>query len=521
MFKFIRDMKIRIKLFGMFLVSLSGFIALFLLGYRTLDFVKVNGPIYKNIRAGKDIIADVLPPPKYIIESYLICNHVFFEKYPEDIPEMKKLFRKLQHLKEEYYERQEVWLKELTPGELKTELVELSHNPVEEFFQLVDQEFIPLVLAGESDQARKVLDDKLEPLYEEHRKHIDQVVRLASAANEHYEEDSRRLVSDRIGWMIILEILLICIDIILITRFVRMTTFPLMKLAETAKKISEGDLSGGGIVSDANDETGMLARAIEEMRIALRSTLSGLKDEIDRRKKTEDDLRDARDNLEDKVQERTAELEEANEALHKEIEEHKKLQKRLDTQYRVARFLAEAKAFSDISFSILESAGQNLNWVFGEIWLVDQEAGLLRCFATWYDPVNGLAEFDADSRQRTFSVGEGLPGRAWANKEPVWVTDLSLDSNFLRGKIASLKGLRSGFAFPIRIGDEILGVFSFFSLEIRLPDYEVILMFTALGSQIGQFIERKRAEEDLVKLNQSLESRIVTRTKELNSPIKD
>ena len=515
MFKFIRDMKIRIKLFGMFLVSLSGFIALFLLGYRTLDFVKVNGPIYKNIRAGKDIIADVLPPPKYIIESYLICNHVFFEKYPEDIPEMKKLFRKLQHLKEEYYERQEVWLKELTPGELKTELVELSHNPVEKFFQLVDEEFIPLVLAGELDQARKVLDDKLEPLYEEHRKHIDQVVRLASAANEHYEEDSRRLVSDRIGWMIILEILLICIDIILITRFVRMTTFPLMKLAETAKKISEGDLSGGGIVSDANDETGMLARAIEEMRIALRSTLSGLKDEIDRRKKTEDDLRDARDNLEDKVQERTAELEEANEALHKEIEEHKKLQKRLDTQYRVARFLAEAKAFSDISFSILESAGQNLNWVFGEIWLVDQEAGLLRCFATWYDPVNGLAEFDADSRQRTFSVGEGLPGRAWANKEPVWVTDLSLDSNFLRGKIASLKGLRSGFAFPIRIGDEILGVFSFFSLEIRLPDYEVILMFTALGSQIGQFIERKRAEEDLVKLNQSLESRIVTRTKEL------
>ena len=103
MFRFIRDMKIRIKLFGMFLVSLSGFIVLFLLGYRTLDYVKVNGPIYKNIRAGKDIIADVLPPPKYIIESYLICNHVFFERYPEDIPEMKKLFRKLQRLKEEYY----------------------------------------------------------------------------------------------------------------------------------------------------------------------------------------------------------------------------------------------------------------------------------------------------------------------------------------------------------------------------------------------------------------------------------
>ena len=71
---------------------------------------------------------------------------------------------------------------------------------------------------------------------------------------------------------------------------------------------------------------------------------------------------------------------------------------------------------------------------------MDQEAGLLRCFATWYDPVNGLAEFDADSRQRTFSVGEGLPGRAWANKEPVWVTDLSLDSNFLPGQNSLSQG---------------------------------------------------------------------------------
>src|SRR3989338_7612118 len=190
----------------------------------------------------------------------------------------------MQPLKEEYYERQEVWLKELAPGQLKAELVELSHKPAEEFFRLTDEEFIPLVLAGELDEARKVLDDKLAPLYEKHRKHINQVVLLASAANEHYEEDSRRLVSNRVGWMIILEMLLISVDIVLITRFVRLTTFPLMKLVVTAKKISEGDLSEGGIVSDANDETGILARAIEEMRVALKSTLGGLKDEIDLRK---------------------------------------------------------------------------------------------------------------------------------------------------------------------------------------------------------------------------------------------
>ena len=85
-------MKIRIKLFGDVSCLSVRLYRSFLLGYRTLDFVKVNGPIYKNIRAGKDIIADVLPPPKYIIESYLICNHVFFEKYPGDILGDEKSF---------------------------------------------------------------------------------------------------------------------------------------------------------------------------------------------------------------------------------------------------------------------------------------------------------------------------------------------------------------------------------------------------------------------------------------------
>ena len=43
------------------------------LSFKTLNELKVNGQLYQRIIQGKDLIADVLPPPEYIIESYLLA----------------------------------------------------------------------------------------------------------------------------------------------------------------------------------------------------------------------------------------------------------------------------------------------------------------------------------------------------------------------------------------------------------------------------------------------------------------
>ena len=66
---------------------------------------------------------------------------------------------------------------------------------------------------------------------------------------------------------------------------------------------------------------------------------------------------------------------------------------------------------------------------------------------------------------------------------------------FLRGPIAEREGLHAAFAFPILLGGDVLGVIEFFSREIRQPEQELLNMMATLGSQVGQFIERKRAEQ--------------------------
>src|SRR5205823_7904055 len=64
---------------------------------------------------------------------------------------------------------------------------------------------------------------------------------------------------------------------------------------------------------------------------------------------------------------------------------------------------------------------------------------------------------------------------------------------------AAHDGLRAGFALPILFGGEVTGVLEFFSRDVRQPDQDLLAVLRDLGSQMGQFLERKRAEAELAR----------------------
>jgi PAS domain S-box-containing protein len=96
------------------------------------------------------------------------------------------------------------------------------------------------------------------------------------------------------------------------------------------------------------------------------------------------------------------------------------------------------------------------------------------------------------------------------------VADVVQDANFPRAQLAEAAGLHGAFGFPIHLGEQVLGVIEFFSREIRQPNQEVLEMFSTIGGQIGQFIERKRAEAALRQLNADLERRVTEATRDLH-----
>jgi PAS domain S-box-containing protein len=146
---------------------------------------------------------------------------------------------------------------------------------------------------------------------------------------------------------------------------------------------------------------------------------------------------------------------------------------------------------------ILRSVCTTFGWQTGSLWAVEPHLDLLQCVSIWHISAVSIPAFEAATRNRTFARGVGMPGRVWAGGKPAWIPDLSADPNFPRAEPAGLAGLHSCLGFPIAVGGSVVGVMEFFSREIREPDQALLGMLGTLGSQIGQFVERKRAEEML------------------------
>src|SRR5215831_13252679 len=187
----------------------------------------------------------------------------------------------------------------------------------------------------------------------------------------------------------------------------------------------------------------------------------------------------------------------AYEALKAELEAQRGAQQRLAVQYAIVRVLADATTLHEGASRILEAVAGSLNWDAGGLWLKDAPAKVLRCIAFWHRPELQIEEFAAVSRNRTCLTGIGLPGRVWASGKPVWVPDVVKDANFPRAPVAARTGLHAAFGFPIKLHEELCGVLEFFSHEILEPDNDLLQMFDAVGSQIGQFIERHRGHQAL------------------------
>ncbi|PYQ11708.1 MAG: hypothetical protein DMF80_21015 [Acidobacteria bacterium] len=169
-------------------------------------------------------------------------------------------------------------------------------------------------------------------------------------------------------------------------------------------------------------------------------------------------------------------------------------ERRRAADYAVVQAMARSATLEEAAPQILQAICDCLEWDMGALWIVDAGGEQLRCVEMWHVPGLEAPEFIAVTRQHRFSRGVGLPGRVWTSGEPAWVSDINLDANFPRAPIATGEGLHSAFSFPISRRGEVAGVVEFFSRAIRRPDEALLQLFAIVGSQIGQFIDRQRAE---------------------------
>jgi PAS domain S-box-containing protein len=165
---------------------------------------------------------------------------------------------------------------------------------------------------------------------------------------------------------------------------------------------------------------------------------------------------------------------------------------RLGAQYGVARAIAAAHNFDEAAPALLESIARPLGRQVANFWAIGED-GTLRCEAQWREAGMEADDFDRATRELVLKPGEDLPGQAWDTGRPVWLGDALEAGVFVRAPEAAHADLHGGMAFPVKSGDECVGVIEVLSHEVRERDPGVYALTEGLGLQVGDFIEFLRA----------------------------
>jgi PAS domain S-box-containing protein len=201
-----------------------------------------------------------------------------------------------------------------------------------------------------------------------------------------------------------------------------------------------------------------------------------------------------------------------------DMTERKRAESRLAGEHAITRLLAHAQSLEEAAPAILGRLLESLETDFAALWVPEPKGPLLHVAvmqARVFSP--GLHSFQQAGAGLQLSIGASLPGRAWQEQRPVWFPDFANEPGFERQKLAVQAGLHSAVAFPIQSAGTFFGVLEFFAARRLEPDTAQVNMMTAIGSEIGQFIQKRSAEDALRRAHDQLELRVQHRTAELKS----
>ncbi len=174
-------------------------------------------------------------------------------------------------------------------------------------------------------------------------------------------------------------------------------------------------------------------------------------------------------------------------------------------RFAVTQALVTSPGWDQAAPHVLEGLCRALDWELGEYWEVDASRETMHFVAAWKRPGRDTSAYEASAGQYTFRRGEGLAGRVWEGAKPVTVDDLSKDPS-PRSVAALASGLHGLVGFPVRSGRRVVGMISLATWAPRQLDEGLLGVMNDIGTQIGEFVERKRAESALQESEKRMRS---------------
>ncbi len=272
------------------------------------------------------------------------------------------------------------------------------------------------------------------------------------------------------------------------------------KLIETAKSDSIGEIDIEGIRK--NGAKFPIGIRLSEMNLDGHFLYVGVFQDITERKESQLKTEQQQILLESLVSQRTKELKTSNQLLQDESTI-------TELQKNIAVCANENREIETALKNCIAQICEKMDWPVGHFYkLSEGEDETLVSSKIWFlkDPVL-FEKFQEITEATSIKLGMGLPGRVLSSGKPAWILDVTKDSNFPRAKHAENIGVRTGFAFPILTGKQVVGVMEFFSNEIKEPDEKILDCMKNIGISLGRVVERARADVDQIKHRAQLEEK--------------
>jgi len=190
-----------------------------------------------------------------------------------------------------------------------------------------------------------------------------------------------------------------------------------------------------------------------------------------------------------------------NIAFTRDVSKRKQAQRYLTAHYAATCILAESPSLADALPRILHAICEALDWHAGGYWQLDPDAHLLRCTGVCSASDSSAVGWKPNRSDSVggavCGLGQGLPGRVWQNSKSEWVEDITHLPDCPCLRLLGDRPIRSAFALPILLGQEVCGVLTFFNKRPRKRDEQLLDVMATLSNQLGQFIARKRDDEML------------------------
>ncbi|MBC7917116.1 MAG: response regulator [Rhodoferax sp.] len=268
---FLRRFNVGQRLRLLILIFAAGFAAYGYWSFRTLAEIKVGGPVFQRIAQSQNLVSDVLPPPVYIIESYLVALRI---TAAVDSQKQGQLIDRVKTLHQQYLQRHAFWANAQLKPEVAEVLLRQAHIPTLAFYDVLFQKFLPALYVNDRSAMQSALTS-MTASYEAHRAAIDQVVLLAQAEARDDEAAAYAQIQQATVLLFGILVVAMALAIGLATWIRRSIKRPLSQAVDIAHQVAAGNLSLPPS-EPYDDEAGQLLIALKEMSDSLRETMDAL-----------------------------------------------------------------------------------------------------------------------------------------------------------------------------------------------------------------------------------------------------